>query len=198
MFRLVSASESFAKVFCEQSFRVNYDELSAIGLIENDKVRKTMQTAREALSNKKFEDATIQSHFAIQQTKWLIESRVGTRRVEYGPWFGGGSPLSDEIRMQVSSMYNDLRERVEDVLNVSLSAPFASKLRHLERITRANFFPIDDKTAHLQVLKDLREGDPGEEDAGFALDLATEYILWAQDVYGMRSDESIQTELFSS
>jgi hypothetical protein len=85
----------------------------------------------------------------------------------------------------------DIGEDLDDCFDVALSAPFASDLRRLGKTTHAAF----DRTADGQIVRrkslagyfverdDGRE-KPTSEDADFALELAIEYVLWAEQVYG--------------
>lgn len=72
-------------------------------------------------------------------------------------------------------------QAIDYVLEVALSSPFAYKLWKLKETTGIIFLPTGEKELTMQRLK---ECEFTKKDAMFALELAIEYTLWAEQVYG--------------
>jgi len=182
-YRLVHAAENCMKEFCSSAFGVDFDELSPNDLISNEDIRKTLAEAQDAYDSKRFEDAAIAAHFAIQQGKWIIERKVMSPR-----WRHRLSLHTERVFEDVAKSLDDIDRYVDDVLDVALSASFASSFRHLQEITRAVFHQILGGKPITQVMKQSRDHDPTQEDAQFAIELATEYLSWADQTYGLEPD----------
>jgi HEPN domain-containing protein len=175
-YRLVHSAENWMKEFCASAFSIDYDKLSPIDLISNETIRKTLGKAQEAYVNGNFEDASIAAHLAIQQGKWIVEDNVMDRRYRHR-----GGDISRLIDDQLDDVYSSL----DDVLEVALSATFASSFKRLREITRAVFHRIPGSDPITQVLKQFRDHEPTKDDADFALELANEYLSWADQAYGL-------------
>lgn len=182
-YRLVNAAENCLRELCNNAFGVNYDKLSPADLINNDGLRKTLAAAQEAYGQGKFEDAAIAAHFAIQQGKWIVEEKVMSRRYKHHL-----SLNTERLMRDVAQSLDDIDRHVDDVLDVALSATFASSFRRLREITRAVFLQIPGGKPHTQVMKQFRDHDPTQDDAQFAIELAIEYLSWADQAYGLEPD----------
>jgi HEPN domain-containing protein len=183
-YRLVHASENWMKEFCTSAFAINYGKLSPTDLISNEGIRKTLGEAQEAYDNGKFEDAAIAAHFAIQQGKWIVKDKVMSRSYGHRLWRSDTEPLLRDVTRAI----DDIDRRLDDVLDAALSATFASSFERLREITCAVFHRIAGGEPITQVIKQLRDHDPTADDAEFALELANEYLSWADQAYGLTVD----------
>lgn len=182
-YRLVHAAENCMKEFCASAFGVDFDQLSPNDLISNEGIRKTLTEAQEAYDSGRFEDAAVAAHFAIQQGKWIVERKVMNPR-----WRHHLSLHTERLLEDVAKSLDDIDRYVDDVLDVALSASFASSLRRLGEITCAVFHQIPGGKPITQVLKQSRDHDPTQDDAQFAIELAVEYLSWADQTYGLEPD----------
>ena len=161
--RLIFVARDFLMDFWKDAFAVNYDGVSMFDLISNEDVKKTLLEAQKYFEqDHKYREATIKSILAIYQMKWWIRSKFNI--------------LPHVIMFESDT----LKQVVDEVLNISLSGPFAHKLRKLGESTGILFLQTMDEP----VMQQMKEHDFVREDALSALELATEYALWAEQVYG--------------
>jgi hypothetical protein len=189
VYRLVVASENFMKDFLSAAFHIDYDSLSELETLGNNDIKETIKKAQKALAANDFEDAAINAHLAIQKTKWIIDRKLSSTGRGYSMRhfsFGLGSLGSREV----SNAINELSEEIQDTRDIVISGPFAQDIRRLGEITRAAFLPIIDGPVKIQVMNDLRESEPRLEDATFAVQLAIEYSMWIDQVFGIPDDTS--------
>lgn len=188
-YRLVQAAENFMKDYCTAVFGVDYDKLSPIDLISNKDIRKTLAEAQEAYDNRKFGDAAVTAELAIQQGKWVVEQKVMRRGYMHSLSIDNQRLLSD-----VAETIQDIETQLDNVLDVALTAQFASKLKRLHDITCAGFMKTGGGV-NIQVWKQVRDHEPTQDDADFALELAIEYLQWADQAYGLevesKADKSV-------
>ena len=190
-YRLVTASKNFMKDFCPAAFGVDQAKLSVIEMIGSDDIRKDVQEAFDARENGRFEDAALAAHLAIEKAKWAIEKKVRPHKYSY-------HFLPDPLHLEqlglreLPDVIKDIREDVDHSFDVALSAPFAYDLRRLSKITHASFVKTGDgqiarrgTLAAFVVGQDDQGDKPTSDDADFALELAIEYVLWAEQVYGL-------------
>ena len=162
--RLIFVARDFLIDFWKDAFSVDYNSISLLDLISNEDVKKALQEAKKCFEkDQNYKEATVKSVLAIYKTKWWIKSKFPI--------------LSNVILPQVYS----LQSALDEVLDITLSGPFAHKLRKLGGITSIIFLPIPGGEPHMQQLKKHKFV---REDALFASELATEYALWAEQVYG--------------
>jgi HEPN domain-containing protein len=181
-YRLVRAAANCMKEFCSTAFGIDYDKLSPTDLISNQEIRKTLAEAQEAYDKGKFEDAAIAAHLAIQQGKWIVKEKAMSQRYRHHL-----SLDTERLMRDVAQTIDDIDERLEDVLDIALSAPFAYSFQQLRDITCAVFHRTTGGIV-TQVMKEFRDHEPTAEDADFALELASEYLLWADQAYGLVID----------
>ncbi len=182
-YRLVVTAENFMKDFLPASFGVDYDSLSILDPLGNDDVKATLEEAIRKQKAGRFEDAAIAAHLAVQKTKWVIERRVSPTGRGFRRHFHltfGESMFGD-----INNALDEISEAVENTRDIALSAPFAQDLKRLSDITRAAFLRILDGPVEIQVMKELRDHEPSSDDADFAVNLAIEFALWADQVYGL-------------
>jgi len=162
--RLVFVARDFLIDFWKDAFAVDYDGVSLSDLISNEDIKKTLQEAQKYYEkDHNYREATIKSVLAIYKVKWWIRSKF--------------------TLLPHSIMYETypLQQGLDEVLDITLSVPFAHKIRKLGKSTGIIFMPIPRGEPHMQQHgkhKFVRE------DALFALELAIEYALWAEQIYG--------------
>jgi len=186
-YRLVATSENFMREFCAQSFNVDYGALSMLDIISNDSIRMTLQEALDARKKGSYEDAIMTAHLAIEKAKCVVQDRILPRRHRYSVSLSTKRYLKDLVES-----VNEIRDELHDTLDVALSAPFAYDLKRLKEMTGARFHRTGDERivartvyAKLGIGEDESKPVVTSDDAEFALKLATEYILWAQQNYGL-------------
>ena len=179
-YRMVHAAQNCLKEFCAAAFSIDYGALSPTDLIGNQEIRKTLAEAQEAYDKGRFEDAAIAAHFAIQQGKWIVMQKVLGRRYRHHVSLSTERLLGDVVRA-----IDDIREELDDTVDMALSASFACDFRRLSEITRAVFHRIVGGGVTTQVMKQFRDHEPTADDAEFAIELATEYLQWADQSYGL-------------
>lgn len=179
-YSLVHTSENFVKDFCADSFGVDYAGISLLENVENDDIRKTMQEAQEAFNQHRFDDATVTAHFAIQKAKWIILKK--TQPEGYGNLSSSGEVRAAGLERTISAIEN----RMDRLFDVALSATFAADIKRLSGITCAGFLPIPGGKPVIQIFKQARDHEPSSDEAKFALELAMDYVLWADQAYGLK------------
>lgn len=162
--RLIFVARDFLIDFWKEAFQVDYDGVSMLDVINNEDVKKTLQEAQKYLEkDQNYREATLKSVLAIYKIKWWIR-----RKFEIMP-----STIMIETHL--------LQQALDSVLDIALSSPFTYKLRKLQETTGTVFLPIPGGEP---IMQQLKEHEFVREDALFALELATEYALWAEQVYG--------------
>ena len=162
--RLVFVARDFLIDFWKDAFAVDYGSVSLFDLISNKDIKKALQKAQKYFEkDQNYREAAIKSVLAIYKMKWWIRSKFII--------------LPRTILVDVYS----LQHALDEVLDITLSGPFAHRLRKLGETTGIIFLPIPGGEP---VMQQLREHEFVREDALFALQLATEYALWAEQVYG--------------
>ena len=164
--RLIFVARDFLIDFWKEEFEVDYDSVSLFDVISSEDIKKVLKGAQKCFEkDQNYREATIKSVLAIYKIKWWIKSKfIKEPRL---------------LRVGVESWV--LRDALDSVLDIALSGPFAYRLRKLGETTGIVFVPIPGGEPHMQQ---LREYEFVREDALFALELATEYALWAEQVYG--------------
>ena len=164
--RLIFVARDFLIDFWKEAFEIEYDSVSLFDVISNEDVNELLQDAQNNLEkDQDYETATKRSILAIYKTKWWIESKF----------------IEEPYLPPVYEESADLQYVLDSVLDIVLSGPFASRLRKLRETTGITFVPMSDGWGQLRQFK---EHEFVREDALFALELATEYALWAEQVYG--------------
>lgn len=161
--RLIFVARDFLIDFWKEEFEVDYNTVSLLDAISNEDIQKVLKEAQKCFEkDQNYREATIKSVLAIYKIKWWIKSKfIKDPRLLILNW-----PLQDAL---------------DSVLDIALSGPFAYRLRKLGETTGIVFIPTLGGEPHMQQ---LREYEFVREDALFALELATEYVLWAEQVYG--------------
>lgn len=185
-YRLVTASQNFMKDFCAVAFGVDQTKLSIIEMISNYEIRKDVQQAFDARENGRFEDAALAAHLAIEKARWAIQKKI--RPDKYRPHLWSSWLDLQQLGLRdLPDVIRDIRQDLDHAFDVALSAPFAYDLKRLGDITHAVFNRTNDgrmvRTKPLAILEG-QVNKPTSDDADFALELAVEYILWAEQVYG--------------
>ena len=164
--RLIFVARDFLIDFWKDAFAVDYDSISLVDLLSNEDVKKALQDAQKYLAkDKNYRESTIKSVLAIYKIRWWIKSKF---KLALGP------PM-------IFADTDYLQRALDSVLDIALSSPFAYRLRKLGETTGIIFLPIPGGKPIMQQLKKYK---PTREDATFALETATEYALWAEQVYG--------------
>ena len=133
--RLVFVAREFLIDFWEEAFGVNYDEISLIDLISNEKVGGILREAEAEKANN-YEQAVIKSVLAIYEVKWWIESKFRGKPVLYSVMPLGG-----------------VEKTLDFILDIALSGPFAYKLWKLREATGIVFLQIPGGEPEMQQLK---------------------------------------------
>jgi HEPN domain-containing protein len=188
-YRLVTVSQNSMKDFCATAFGVNHRELSAVEMISNDDIRKIVQEAFDAREDGRFEDAAMAAHLAIEKTKWAIQRKIRPRKYRHRLWSHGLALETLGLR-ELPDVIEDIREDLDHTFDVALWAPFAYDLKRLSDMTHAVFYTTGNgQIVRGKGLAPFLEEDHADkatsDDADFGLELATEYILWAEQVYGL-------------
>ena len=186
-YRLVVAAENFMRDFLLAAFGVDYDSLSELETLGNEDVKGTLKRAQKMLDDGLFEDAAITAHLAVQKTKWIIERKLSPqkRRSRFSRFL---LRFGDMELRDINDALNELSDAIEDTRDIAFSAPFAQDLKRLGVITGAAFLPIFEGEPVTQVMTERRDHEPTSDDAEFAVQLATEYALWADQTYGLSED----------
>jgi len=161
--RLIFVARDFLIDFWKEAFGVDYDDVSLHNLITNTKVKELVMEAAKSTRAGEYDKVVINSVQAIYEVQWGIQKKFRERPPK---------PTGFEV---------DLGDTVDFILNVALSSPFAYKLLKLKETTGIVYLPIPEGEP---VMQRLKEHKFTREDAAFALELATEYALWAEQVYG--------------
>ena len=160
---LIFMARDFLIDFWKEAFRVNYDDISLIDLISNEDVKEPLVEAEKAKKARDYEKAVIKSVLSIYKVKWWIQNR-----------FRGRRPKTSGFEV------THLDDALDFTLDVALSSPFAYKLWKLKETTGIVYLPI---AGGEPVMQRLEEHEFTREKAIFALELATEYALWAEQRY---------------
>lgn len=161
--RLIFIAKDFLIDFWKEAFDVDYDSISLTDLISNDKIKEILKEAEKAENP---EECIIKSVLATYMIGWWIESGFY------------------EERLSTQTITGDVvgvEEALDFVLEIALSSPFAYKLQKLRKDTGIVFLPIPGGKPIMQRMKQIKFT---REDADYALELAIEYALWAEQVYG--------------
>lgn len=159
--RLIFIAKDFLVDFWKEAFGIDYDDISLINLISNDKVRRIL---REAEKTNNYKQAIVKATLAIYEIKLWIENKFHGKTKTHSLMATWG-----------------VENALDFILDIALSGPFAYKLWKLREYTGIIFLPIAKGEPMMQQLKD-REFT--REDATSVLELAIEYALWAEQVYG--------------
>ncbi len=187
VYRLVITAENFMKEFLSEAFAVDYDSLSELVTLENQDIKRILEEAQKLLADGSFEKAAITAHLAVQKTKWVIERKLSPSRL--GSHAGRFLLRFGETSLgEINDALNELSEAIEDTRDLALSMPFAQDLKRLSDITRAAFLRILEGPVQIQVFNELRDHEPTHDDAVFAVELAIEYVSWADQVYGLSEE----------
>jgi len=160
--RLIFVAKDFLIDFWKEAFDVDYSDISMIDLISNEEVKEPLAEAEKANKARNYEKAVIKSVLSTYKVRWWIRKRFHER-----PSFPFGGPLL-------------LSEALDFILDTALSGPFAYKLWKLRESTGIIFLPI---AGGEPVMQQLSKHKFSSKDATFALELATEYALWAEQIY---------------
>lgn len=167
--RLVFVARDFLIDFWKDSLNINYEGISLVNLIENDKIREILTEAEKVGKAKKHEDCVIKSVLATYMVKWWIE----------GGFYEEGHIASGISLVGIVDDHN-VTDALGFVLDIALSSPFAYRLKKLRKSTGIVFLPIIEGKPQMQKLKKRKFT---HQDALEALELAIEYALWAEQIY---------------
>ncbi len=163
--RLIFVSKDFLTDFWRDALGVDYDDMSLIDLIENDEIREKL---KEAEKEENYEKAVTKSILATYMVSWWIKNGFYEAEPTYGV------PIMDVTDHEV-------QEAFDVILEVALSSPFFYKLWKLRKSCGIVFLHIPREQPILQKSKQVKFT---REDASYALELAIEYALWAEQIYG--------------
>jgi HEPN domain-containing protein len=161
--RLIFTARDFLIDFWKEVFGISYEDLSVSNLIANPRVKALIEEAEKSAKAGKYSEAVKNSVQATYEVQWWIRGR-----------FRVMPPRATAFQART------LVEELDFIFNVALSSPFAFKLWKLKETTGIVFLPVPGGTPILQV---RNEHEFTSVDASFALELATEYALWAEQVY---------------
>lgn len=161
--RLVHIARDFLIDFWTESLGANYDSVSLTDLVSNIEVRNTL---KEAERTRNPEERITKSVLATHMVGWWIDAAFHEK--------GRLAHPIDVIDTEVS-------DALDYILDVALSGPFTYKLWKLRKRSGIVFLPIAEGKP---VLQKLRQVKFTRRDADMALELAIEYALWAEQVYG--------------
>ena len=162
--RLIFVARDFLIDFWREAFGVDYGDVFLYNLITNAKVKELVIEAARAAKAGNYDKAVRNSVQATYEVKWWVQKR-----------FQGRPPKPTGFEV------THLDEALDFILDVALSSPFAYKLWKLKEVTGIVYLPIPGGEP---VMQRRKEHKFTHEDATFALELATEYALWAEQVYG--------------
>lgn len=161
--RLIFVARDFLAEFWKEAFGVDYDDVSLFDLITNAKVKELLVEAAKGVKAGNHDKTAANSVQATYEVQWGIQKRFRGRPTKLTGFEVVG-----------------LEDVLDFVLNVALSSPFAYKLWKLKETTGIVYLPIPEGEPVMQRFKEHNT----REDAMYALELATEYALWAEQVYG--------------
>jgi hypothetical protein len=192
-YRLVSMAENFMQDFCKTAFEVDYSNISLIQLIENSDIRQTLDEAKKAYEGEKYEEAAINAHLAIQKAIWTIKEKMLGSRSHGLITYGTGGYPQDRIILEIEGEIYGILSDLDSISEIVLAAPFALDIVNLKKITRVKFSKFRNEISSVKLSRPkspvdgtVEEPKPiQKEDAEFALELAIEYVLWAEQMYGL-------------
>jgi HEPN domain-containing protein len=161
--RLVFVAKDFLTDFWKDALDADYDSVSLTELISNDDIRNVLKEAEKADNP---EECVMKSVLATYMVKWWIESGFSEE------WMSANTITGDIVGVE---------EALDFVLDIALSSPFAYKLKKLREHTGIVFLPIPEGKPVMQRMKQTKFS---RENANQAFELAIEYALWAEHIYG--------------
>jgi len=165
--RLVFVAKDFLIEFWKDALSVDYDTVSLFDLLTNEKVKGLLKETQECMTKDNYSDATIKSVDAIYETQWWIGDKF-TRL-----------PLLFESPFD--SAFSNVQGELDSILEIALSSPFIHKIRKLRETTGVVFLRIPGGKPAMQQMKEHKFT---KEDAMLSFELANEYALWAEQLYG--------------
>lgn len=160
--RLIFMARDFLIDFWKDAFDVEYDDVSMVDMISNEGIRKLLLEAQGLAEDQNYQESTVKSVQAIHEVKWWIR-----RKFRVMPAM---TPMGGDV----------LQQGLDLVLEIALSSPFINRLRKLRETTGIIFLPIP---GGKPVMQQLGKHEIVRESALSALELATDYTLWAEQVY---------------
>jgi len=160
--RMIFLARDFLIDFWKEAFDLDYYKASLYSLISNSKVKALIEEASKAAEAGDYDKALRNSIQATYEIQWWVQKRFKRR-----PELAGFEVVN-------------LSDAIDFILNVALSSPFAFKLWRLRETAGMVFLPIPGGEP---VTQSLKEHKSTPEETRYALELATEYALWAEQVY---------------
>jgi HEPN domain-containing protein len=164
--RLVFVARDFLMDFWKDALSVDYDSVTLLDLLTNENVKGLLKEAQECMTKDNYRDATIKSVGAIYETQWWIGDKFTRLQLLFE------SPLD--------SAFGNVQRELDLILEIALSSPFIHKIRKLRETTGVVFLRIIGGKPAIQ----MKEHKFTKEDAMLSFELANEYALWAEQVYG--------------
>lgn len=166
-------TEKFIKNVLEDYFKINYDELSFVSLIDNKQIREGFLKAEELAKRKKYKKCIAYCWKVFSFVTWEEPANVGFRGGELSAFFGAGEELINLIHkdyIEVTYPNNQLAMEIGRALNqlclISTSLHFLTLPQKME------FLRIHDITTKKKVSK---------KDAQDTLNFMVDVILsWEQ------------------
>jgi uncharacterized protein YutE (UPF0331/DUF86 family) len=184
VYRLVSASESFMREFCSNSWGLSYDELSVVDLVENKNAREALRRGYEEFAKREFMESAAYARLSIEQVRWLTKDKFGIHM--FGKRIGDTPilPQDEEMTEPLESLWRALSQTAE----VALFAPFATDYEHVRELTKSMLYSFHDGKMEISKVIPLIESteELSEPEAAFCLELALEFLLWAQQSYDIK------------
>jgi hypothetical protein len=165
--RLVFVARDFLTDFWKDALSVDYDSVTLLDLLTNENVKGLLKEAQECMTKDNYKDATIKSIGAIYETQWWIGDKFAR--------------LSLRFESPLDSAFSNVQSELDSILEIALSSPFIHKIRKLRETTGVVFLRIPSGKPAMQQMKEHKFT---KEDAMLSSELANEYALWAEQVYG--------------
>ena len=157
--KLVSIAKEAVIEFWDKQFNLNYSDFSLITMLNDIEIKKTLKHAKKLLIEKKFEESTQQSILAIYRNIWKLVDKF---------------PEPEVIGFEVGFANYD------EFLFPLVSMPYASRIKSLLKKTGIEWCDDPAGLPHMTV---ERNYIPNDIDAIYAHNLATEYSIWAEEIY---------------
>jgi HEPN domain-containing protein len=191
-YRLVTAAENFMKDFCSKVFGLDFSQLSLVQFISDVGIRTMMTGAQLAIENQDFDEAVGFSELAIETAKRTLINRFRPYRAS--PLSVDEESTADKLGLpSLPESIEKIWESINYLLDLVLSAPFATDLQRLHEITHSTFYVENGEVVRAGTLAEFVrppvQNSPTGDEAEFALELATEYILWVEQNFGLKEPQ---------
>lgn len=147
-------TEEFIKKVLKDYFEINYDELSFISLIENERIREEFLKAEELIKRKKYKECIICCWKIFSSVTWKEPANVGFRGGELSVLFGAGEELINLIHKDyIEKTYPNNRLAMEVGRALNQLCLISTSLHFLTLSQKMKFLGIQDITTKKKISK---------------------------------------------